>query len=59
MPEVKKHTIHRTKQRSNIKKLINQDVVFITKSEAPSNQTLFSKKLKKINKLLKNATLLP
>jgi len=58
MPEVKKHTIHRNRKRSNIKKLLKKEVVFITKSEVSANKTLFPEKLKKVNKLLKNVTLL-
>lgn len=58
MPEVKKHTIHRNRKRSNIKKLLKKEVVFITKTEVPANKTLFPGKLKKVNKLLEKATLL-
>ena len=53
MSGVKKHTIHRSKKRKNHK------VVFITQTEASATKTLFPEKLKKINKLLEKATLLP
>jgi hypothetical protein len=58
MPEVKKHTIHHNRKRSNIKKLLAKEVVFITKTEVPASKTLFPEKLKKVNKLLEKTTFL-
>lgn len=59
MAELKKHTIHRNKKRGNIEDLRNQKVVFITKTEASPSKTLFPEKLKRVNSLLKKASLLP
>ncbi|MEO8852725.1 MAG: hypothetical protein ABI359_03045 [Ginsengibacter sp.] len=59
MSEVNKNTIHRSKKQSGLKDLRDQKIVFITKSEISPSKTLFPEKLKKINKLLKKAELLP
>lgn len=59
MAEVKKHTIHRNEKCRNIEDLRNQKVVFITKSEVSPVKSLFPKKMKKVNNLLKKADLLP
>ena len=58
MSEVKKHIIHRSKKRTNLKKRLNQKVVFITQTEASVTNTLFPEKLKNVNKLLEKTTFL-
>lgn len=58
MPTEKKHKIQRNKRHKATKAMINQEVIFITKSQVAASKTLFPEKLKKVNKLLEKATLL-
>ena len=52
MPETKRHTKKKNKSKSS-------KTVIVTKSKEPIKNTLFGKKLKKVNDLLSKSTLLP
>ncbi len=58
MPTAKKHTTNSHKRKIMRKAKSSPEVVIVTKTVAPANETLFPEKLERVNKMLEKTTFL-